>query len=153
MASLFFVKNGYHDDGPQYLEDLATAYWYSEVLFTALELDVFSLLASGGMTAKEAASALACPAPGLERFLEALCALGLLCQDDGMFYNSRLAARYLVRGGQDYQGDSVFWRKHLVSSWRGLAEALCRWAGRLPTRVGSASSAEREEKEVCAGHG
>jgi len=31
----------------QYLEDLSTAYWYSEVLFAALELNLFEFLEKG----------------------------------------------------------------------------------------------------------
>lgn len=130
MSPLPFLNHEAGEGRPQYLEDLATAYWYSEVLFAAVELDVFSLLASGGMTAKEIASALNCPLPGVERFLEALCAIGLLSQDRGIFHNSVLSGRCLVRNGPDYQGDTVLWRKQLLSPWRGLAECL-RAGGRV----------------------
>src|SRR5271157_6317900 len=40
-------------EGFQRLEDLATAYWYSEVLFTALELSLFGLLGEGSASIDE----------------------------------------------------------------------------------------------------
>ena len=39
-------------EGFQRLEDLATAYWYSEVLFTALELNIFGLLGEESASAR-----------------------------------------------------------------------------------------------------
>ncbi|MCL5982471.1 MAG: DUF2284 domain-containing protein [Firmicutes bacterium] len=141
MRRLPFIDQEPGESQPQYLEDLATAYWYSEVLFTAVELEVFSLLCPGGMTADEIADALNCPIPGIERFLEALCAIGLLNRNGEIFYNSVLSGRYLVRGGPDYQGAAVLWRKCLASSWRGLAEAL-----RAGARVDCPPSREEPER-------
>ena len=130
MGPLPFLNNEAGESQPQYLEDLATAYWYSEVLFAAVELEIFSLLSCGGMAANEIAGTLNCPLPGVERFLKALCAIGLLCRDRGIFYNTALSGRCLVRSRPDYQGDAVLWRKQLVSPWRGLAECL-RTGGRV----------------------
>jgi hypothetical protein len=58
--------------GPQYLEDLATGYWFSEVLFTAVEMDLFSLVGAEGATADELSRALDANPQGLKRFLHAL---------------------------------------------------------------------------------
>lgn len=98
-------------DGPQYLEDLACAYWLSETLFAAVETDLFTLLAAGGRTAGEIAATLAFDPGSVERWLRVLCALGLLEQEAAssppsaaMFTNSELSAKYLVRGRDDYQG-------------------------------------------------
>ncbi len=44
-------------DGFQYIEDLATAYWYSEVLFTALDLQLFKQLERGLVTISSLAEA------------------------------------------------------------------------------------------------
>lgn len=56
---------------PQYLEDLATAYWYSELLFTAVEVGIFTILAEGGLTASELASRLGIDRLAAKRFLRA----------------------------------------------------------------------------------
>ncbi len=110
--------------GPQYLEDLATGYWFSEVLFTAVSVGVFDLLAGGGLAAEELAQRLQWAPRGTERFLQALCALGLLFRDGETFGNTALAAACLVRGKAGYQGDSILWRQHLKDSWGGLESCL-----------------------------
>jgi hypothetical protein len=43
----WFLRADPAHDGFQYIEDLATAYWYSEVLFTALDLRLFMHLDQG----------------------------------------------------------------------------------------------------------
>ena len=45
------VMKGYdpQTNGGQYLEDLATAYWLSDALFTALEMDLFQTIDDFGM--------------------------------------------------------------------------------------------------------
>jgi len=66
------------DGSPQYLEDLATGYWLAQVLFTAVEMEIFTLLEPAGASAEDAAGALGVDRRALERFLETLCALGLV---------------------------------------------------------------------------
>jgi predicted metal-binding protein/precorrin-6B methylase 2 len=110
--------------GPQYLEDLATGYWFSEALFTAVELNVFSLLDLEGGTVAEIAGALEVPAKGVGRFLQALCAIGLVVCDAERYFNTKIASKYLVPGKSDYQGDSILWRKGLKSGWEDLAGCL-----------------------------
>jgi hypothetical protein len=58
--------------GPQYLEDLATGDWFSEVLFAAVEMDLFSLLGAEGAAVEELSRALDANPDGLERYLNAL---------------------------------------------------------------------------------
>ena len=110
--------------GPQYLEDLATGYWFSEVLFTAVESNVFTLLELEGRTVVEIAEALDVSPKGLRRFLQALCELGLVVCDADRYFNTKLASDYLVPGKSDYQGDLILWRKGLKSGWQDLAGCL-----------------------------
>ncbi|SPF38744.1 O-methyltransferase family protein (fragment) [Candidatus Desulfosporosinus infrequens] len=112
------------DTGPQYLEDLATGYWFSEALFAAVELEVFTLLEPKGMTTAELAAALAMPASGLGRFLQALGALNLVMDEGGSYFNTQLASTYLVLGKPGYQGESILWRKALTSGWQDLSKCL-----------------------------
>ncbi|MCO1600631.1 DUF2284 domain-containing protein [Desulfosporosinus nitroreducens] len=119
-----FLRYNPHEEGSQYLEDLATGYWFSEVLFTAVELDVFTFLERRGMTTHEIAGALDMPPIGWGRFLQALCAIGLVVYDAGRYYNTKLASDYLVIGKSKYQGDSILWRKGLRLGWQDLTECL-----------------------------
>jgi len=112
------------DLGPQYLEDLATGYWFSEALFTAVELEVFTLLETEGMMTEEIAGVLDMPVSGLGRFLQALCAINLVVCDGERYYNTKLASDFLVPGKSNYQGDSILWRKGLRLGWQDLAECL-----------------------------
>ncbi len=108
--------------GPQYLEDLATGYWFSEVLFTAVELDIFTALEGEGSEADELSRELALDPTGLQRFLKALCTLGLVVADQGRYFNTKVSSEFLVMGRKNYQGDSILWRKYLSSQWKGLTE-------------------------------
>ncbi|MBS4024126.1 MAG: methyltransferase domain-containing protein, partial [Clostridia bacterium] len=61
---------------------------------------------------------------GTERFLHALCSLGLLTQDDKCYYNTNIAAECLVKHRAGYQGDSILWRRDLLPSWQNLKSCL-----------------------------
>ena len=111
------------DTGPQYLEDLATGYWFSEVLFTAVEMDLFSLVGAGA-TVEELSGALHANPHGVKRILQALCAMGLIVSEDALYFNTKIASDYLLRGKDLYQGDSILWRKYLRSGWKGLKECV-----------------------------
>lgn len=116
-------------NGQQYIEDLATAYWHSSALFTAVELGVFNELEAEGLDHTELAKRLELEPQACLRFLEALSALGLVVGDgdngdNSKYYNSSVASDFLVKGRPSYQGDSVLWRKGLSSGWEQLSESL-----------------------------
>lgn len=135
MGPLSFFNHNPQYSGPQYLEDLAAAYWFSEALFTAVEQGVFGLLEPEGMTAADLAGALDVHPRSLERFLHALCALGLVTSDGRRYFNTKLAAEYLVAGKSSYLGDSILWRKRLRTGWQDLAASL-RAGGRVEIPAG-----------------
>jgi len=110
--------------GPQYLEDLATGYWFSEVLFAAVEMDLFSLVGEDGATIDELSLALDANPHGLKRFLHALEKMGLVTSDGPRYFNTKLSADYLVSGRRLYQGDSILWRKYLHPGWQGMRDCL-----------------------------
>ncbi len=122
--TLPFQSYDAQDTGPQYLEDLATGYWFSEVLFTAVEMDLFSLVGTEGATIEELSRALDAKLHGIERFLRALGAMGLVTNEGQRYFNTKLSSNYLVRGKDQYQGDSILWRKYLCSGWNGLKDCL-----------------------------
>lgn len=124
MKPLPFSGCDPQQSGPQYLEDLATGYWFSEALFTAVELDLFSRLDPAGSTAAEMARILELDATAMARFLKALCSLGLLTCCNGSFYNTKIASQYLVKGKECYQGNSILWRRYLATPWKSLKDRL-----------------------------
>ncbi len=107
------------------LENMATAYWQSEVLFTALELELFARLEEN--TALDVLTAAAnCRASELERLLLALEALGLVESRDGSWYNSESARCYLVPGRESYLGDFLLYRRYLQAPWAELSAKVSR---------------------------
>ncbi len=130
--------------GPQYLEDLATAHWFSEVLFTAVEMDIFSVIGTEGATAGELSAALEIDLLGIGRFLHALSALGLVTSDEERYFNTKLSSDYLLRGKHQYQGDSILWRKYLRPGWDRLKDCL-KEGGRVDYK-GNDVPAERIER-------
>lgn len=110
--------------GPQFLEDLAVGYWFSEILFAAVEMEVFTHLEPEGMTVEEISRATGTEPGGTGRFLQALTAIGLLVCHGSRYYNTGVSADCLVKGRSGYQGDSLLWRKYLSGRWRNLTECL-----------------------------
>ncbi|MGL4606479.1 MAG: DUF2284 domain-containing protein [Eubacteriaceae bacterium] len=116
-----------HTNGFQYLEDLATGYWYSELLFTALEMDIFEILDSAGisgLTPEELSLKTQSNLDAILRFLKLLVDLGLLGNCGNHYYNSQLSLKYLVKSSFLYQGSSILWRKKLKTDWETLKEGL-----------------------------
>ena len=112
------------DMNPQYLEDLATGYWHSEVLFAAVERGIFTRLEPGGKPVIELAIELGLDPGAMKRYIHALSALGLVFEAGGFCGNTKLARKYLVQGADSYQGDSILWRKYLSDNWKTLDRCL-----------------------------
>jgi predicted metal-binding protein/SAM-dependent methyltransferase len=104
----------------QYLEDLSTAYWYSEVLFAALELKLFELLEHGFFTLEELAAAACCGKHQLSRLLMSLERLELVHQEGGKWFNSQVVRLYLVPESSWYMGDFLLYRRLLQPQWMEL---------------------------------
>ncbi len=100
------------------------SYWYSEVLFTALELNLFGLLNDGAVSVDELAEKSGYEPDGLRRFLAALVAVGLIVEHDGRFANGPLAAHYLIPGTDAYVGDFLLYRRFLTSHWQRLGSRI-----------------------------
>ncbi|RNC28551.1 MAG: 3-hydroxy-5-methyl-1-naphthoate 3-O-methyltransferase [Candidatus Dichloromethanomonas elyunquensis] len=112
------------DMNPQYLEDLAIGYWYSEVLFTAVEQGLFTRLEPGGKLVAELAKELNYESGCLKRYLHVLSNLGLVFEADGYCTNTKLSRKYLIQGAEAYQGDTILWRKYLIENWQSLDQCL-----------------------------
>ncbi len=117
----------------QYLEDLACASWYSEALFAALELDLFSLLAPGSSDLSAFALQHGFEASGLERLLKALQTLALVEHENGYWFNSQLAGRYLVRGQEGCLIDFLLYRRYIQEGWQQLTAKIA--PGHTATRL------------------
>jgi SAM-dependent methyltransferase len=95
---------------------LASVYAFrtARVLLTAYELDLFTALDSAPKTSVDVARFLGTDQRATDRLMNALCAMGYLKKKKGVFTNSPLAARFLVKGQPEYLAGIM----HSVSLWR-----------------------------------
>ncbi|MBI4855159.1 MAG: DUF2284 domain-containing protein [Acetobacterium woodii] len=125
----YFSLNSYdpHTHGGQYLENMSSATWVSDALFTALELDLFEILepyGNDGASAVILSQKLGTEAAVLTPYLALLESLGLLFCFEGIFTNASLTKRYLLSSSPDYLGDAVRFRKTQALHWHHLKSAL-----------------------------
>jgi hypothetical protein len=109
---------------PALLMQLALAHRSSAVLFAAVNLDVFSTLADGPLTAAAVAErAGAAPEP-TRLLLEACAAEGLLTRDKGAFTNTPLVDAFLVRGRPAFSASGFKYAEDLYPAWGRLTDLV-----------------------------
>jgi hypothetical protein len=111
---------------PDHILDVSYAFWKSKAILTAVELDVFSVLAEGPLDLQSLVGRLGLHGRGAADFLDALVALALLRRRaDGCYANQPDTDLYLDRCKPTYLGDLL---KHLNArhylNWSSLTEAL-----------------------------
>ena len=116
---------------PEHGPILATAFsfWSSKVLLTAVEFDVFTLLARRPMTGDELGSQLGLHPRGIRDFFDALVAMKFLDRqgDDeaALYSNTPASALYLSRESSRYVGGIlVMLNDRLFKFWHDLPAAL-----------------------------
>ncbi|MFP3989667.1 methyltransferase [Streptomyces sp. E11-3] len=96
----------------------------TQVLLTAVELDLFSHLAAGARTAEQTAAAAGTAPRGTRHVLDALTALGYLEKRDGGYELTLASRRYLVRDSPGYLGDMCHETRALWQQWPHLTEVV-----------------------------
>ncbi|HZT28484.1 MAG TPA: methyltransferase [Bryobacteraceae bacterium] len=115
------------------LMDTMGSFEESRVLLTAVELDIFTAVASGATAAQVAARVSANPR-ATETLLNALAALGALSKSGQTFRNTPDTARYLVAGSPDYRRPALMHTVHMFRAWATLTD--CVRAGTAVLRPG-----------------
>lgn len=119
------MKYDPHKSGAQYLEDLATSYWYASALFTALDSGLFNVLQKNNVLSAEDAAAKLGWQPGpTARFLKLLKEMGLVDVYAGKWYNTGLTTDHLVDGAPQDQRANIRWRRDLRGEWDTLPDVL-----------------------------
>jgi SAM-dependent methyltransferase len=90
--------------GPEPILRLATLTCQTQILHSALELDLFTTLAEGPLTELELRSRLGLSKRFSLDFLDAAVGLGLLVKEAGTYGNAPVSEHYLARGGSAYMG-------------------------------------------------
>lgn len=127
----FHMADPAHTDF-QYLEDLATGYWHSEVLFASLDLELFDILDGAGQDLDSLAAASGSDPRLLFRLLRVLKGLALVGEADGVWFNTPSAGHYLVTSRSSFMGDFLLYRRYMKAGWQGLT-ARIRGNARSPS--------------------
>lgn len=114
---------------PTHIMQTATAFWASKVLLTAVEVDLFTKLNSGAMTAPQLGDALGLHPRGTYDFFDALVALKFLNRDgdgpQGRYSNTPETGAFLNKASPTYIGGMPeMLNARLFGFWNGLGTAL-----------------------------
>ncbi len=126
LARADLDANPMHDGvGPDAIMQLGLGFWASKTLLSAVELGVFTLLATGPLDAAALAHQLGLHPRGARDFLDALVALRMLERRDGAYANTSATDRFLDRAKPSYIGGMLeMANARLYSFWGALTEAL-----------------------------
>jgi len=120
---------------------VATGFWASQALLSAVELKVFTILFGGSKTALEVAQEAGADPAGIEALLDANCALGFLHRNGDRYRNDETSDAYLIEGSPGSYVDLVrYMRDPLFGVWLGLAETIRK--GTPPEPAGGPDQAE-----------
>jgi hypothetical protein len=108
------------------LLEIGSAYRQAKVLLSAIELGVFSALASGPLDAADLASRAQVHGRAARDFFDALVSMGLLTRDaKGYYRNTEDSDCYLHRGKPTYLGASFDqYNRHEYALWGSLTRSL-----------------------------
>ena len=114
---------------PSHILQTATAFWPSKVLLTAVEVDVFTTLGNGPMTAQQLGDALGLHPRGTYDFFDALVALKFLEREgdgaQGRYKNTAETGAFLNKASPAYIGGLVeMLNSRLFGFWNNLGAAL-----------------------------
>lgn len=107
------------------MTDIALAYKKSCTLMTALDLELFTHIASGADTLELIAKKLGLDAEGVDRLLTVCKAVQLIREVNGRYVNMSDVERYLVKGSRTYFGDYLnFIGRRDYDGWADLTANL-----------------------------
>lgn len=110
---------------PDYLIDVILGYRKAKVLMVAITLDCFTAL-QRPMTAAASARRLRVDPRAAEILLDALTAMKLLLKRGGVYSNSPMSRRFLVKGSPAYLGNNLKYQEIIWDAWSELGEAVRR---------------------------
>jgi len=108
---------------PDDVHETIRAFMPSRAVLTALELDIFSAVASGA-SAEGLAQTIHADPRATEMLLNALVSLKLLEKKNGAFFNSPVSARFFSVGSRDNARAGLMHTVHLWHRWSTLTECV-----------------------------
>ena len=113
------------ESGPDRIMQLGFGFWGSKTLLSAIELDLFTLLARGPLDAKSLTERLELHPRSARDFFDALVALGMLTREGERYTNTPETDLYLDKAKPSYVGGMLeMCNARLYGFWGSLTEAL-----------------------------
>jgi hypothetical protein len=103
---------------------MAQAYRQSAILMAACQLEVFTHLAHGPLSAEAVAQRCQVPVRGLQRLLNACVVMDLLEKEEETYRNTPIAETYLVKGTPGYMGNFINFAMEHYEAWGRLIQAI-----------------------------
>jgi predicted O-methyltransferase YrrM len=110
---------------PSRVNEMVQSFRTMRVIFTALELGIFSLIEKTSLDSGAVAIQIGSNPRATDRLMNALAAIGLLVKEKNVFRNSKIASRFFVKGKPDYMG-GLLHQANLIANWNTLTEAVIR---------------------------
>ncbi|MHC4267281.1 MAG: methyltransferase [Planctomycetota bacterium] len=136
----------------KYLNDLSYAYWKAQVLFVAVKMDLFTLIKDTGKSCKYVTKKLRIDFRATEMMLNALVSLGLMSKIKGIYKNSAISNRYLVKDRPLYQGDRIRHFHNMWDSWSRLDDAIRTGKPTAYDNLGNDVDSKRLREFILAMH-
>ncbi|MFC6942616.1 methyltransferase [Salinirubellus sp. GCM10025818] len=114
---------------PEHIMQVATGFWGTKVLGAAVDLELFTVLADGGLRASEIERKLDLHPRATRDFLDTLASLGFLERDgdgdDPRYRNTPETAAFLNKNDPRYIGGAIdIFNQQTYDVWGGLEESL-----------------------------
>jgi len=118
-------------------------YWQTCTLHAGVQLDIFSIIDSGSLSAQQISEQTESDPRNLSILLNALTAMGLLIHKKGSYSNTPDGAQYLSKTSPDYIGFIIMHHQNLLESWNNMPRAVT--SGKpVRTRTSQATDSMRE---------
>lgn len=109
---------------PVKITGLLQAKWANQVLKTAVELDVFSILNEKAMTAGELAAGCQANERGMLVLIQALTAMEFVHKSGDQFALTDISKTYLVKSSPLYFGEYILFKDKLDEGWNQLGQVV-----------------------------
>jgi predicted O-methyltransferase YrrM len=110
---------------PVSILQVATGFWASQALMTAVDLRIFTILFGGQKTAAEIAAEAGIDPAAAEALLDANCALGFLHRNGERYKNDEVSNAFLVEGSPGSYVELVrFMRDPAFGLWQSLRDTV-----------------------------
>jgi ubiquinone/menaquinone biosynthesis C-methylase UbiE len=123
----------------EYLNEISYSYWKAQVLFVAIDMDVFTLTTGNGKSCKVIAKKIRTDLRATEMILNALVSLEFLRKIKDIYRNTATSNRYLVKDSPLYQGDRIHHFHNMWDYWSKLNVAV---------KTGKPTAYDNVEEEV-----